>query len=125
MTAVPSRALTLVKTATPATYDAVGDVISYSYTLSNSGNVTLAGPVTVTDDKVTVSCPAGSLAPRCVDDLHGQLHDQRRVTSMAVSVTNIASAAAGTTVSPSDARTVTAVQTPKLNFGKDGDAGDV
>ena len=75
MTAVPSRALTLVKTATPATYDAVGDVISYSYTLSNSGNVTLAGPVTVTDDKVTVSCPAGGLAPRCVDDLHGQLHD--------------------------------------------------
>ena len=31
VTAVQSRALTLVKTATPATYDAVGDVISYSY----------------------------------------------------------------------------------------------
>ena len=63
MTAVQSRALTLVKTATPATYDAVGDVISYSYVVKNTGNVTLAGPVTVTDDKATVTCPAGGLAP--------------------------------------------------------------
>src|SRR5690606_9040898 len=30
-------ALTIVKTATPATYDAVGDVISYSYLVTNSG----------------------------------------------------------------------------------------
>ena len=52
-----------MKTATPATYDAVGDVISYSYVVKNTGNVTLAGPVTVTDDKATVTCPAGSLAP--------------------------------------------------------------
>ena len=36
MTAVQSPALTLVKTATPATYDAVGDVISYSYVVTNT-----------------------------------------------------------------------------------------
>src|SRR4051812_48615467 len=47
--------------ATPGTYSAVGQSISYSYLVTNTGNVSLAGPVTVTDDKATVSCPAGGL----------------------------------------------------------------
>ena len=38
-------------------------MISYSYEVTNTGNVTLAGPVTVTDDKATVTCPSGDLAP--------------------------------------------------------------
>ena len=43
----------------------MGDVIGYSFELTNSGKVTLAGPFTVTDDKTTnESCPAtASLAP--------------------------------------------------------------
>jgi hypothetical protein len=40
------------------TYSIVGDVITYSYVLSNTGNVTLTGPFTVSDDKNSVSCPA-------------------------------------------------------------------
>ena len=63
LTLIPIKSLAIVKTATPATYSAVGDVISYSYLVTNSGNVTLAGPVTVADDKATVTCPAGGLAP--------------------------------------------------------------
>lgn len=63
VTAVQSPALSLTKVATPETYDSVGDVINYSYLVKNTGNVTLAGPVTVTDDKTVVTCPAGGLAP--------------------------------------------------------------
>ena len=33
-------------------------MISYSYLVTNSGNVSLAGPVTVADNKATVTCPA-------------------------------------------------------------------
>lgn len=55
-------ALTLVKT--PTTFAEIDDVINYSFLLTNSGNVTLSGPFTVADDKVTVTCPATtSLAP--------------------------------------------------------------
>jgi len=56
--------LTLVKTADPTTFNWVGEVISYSYELTNTGDVTLVGPFTVTDDKATVVCPdTASLAP--------------------------------------------------------------
>ena len=66
-------ALSLVKTANPLTYSLVGDVINYSYLVKNTGNVDLAGPVTVNDDKTTVTCPAGGLAIGSNDDLLGQL----------------------------------------------------
>jgi hypothetical protein len=65
VTAVQTSVLTLLKSGRPTTYDEVGDVINYSYVLTNTGNVTLDGPFTVTDDRATVTCPAtpASLAP--------------------------------------------------------------
>lgn len=55
-------ALTAVISATPnqptspATQLFAGDNIAYTYTLTNSGNVTLNSPFTVTDNKLTVTC---------------------------------------------------------------------
>ncbi len=53
---------TLVKTPTPAAYTRVGQVITYSYLLTNTGSVTI-NSITVSDNKVaTVNCPATTLA---------------------------------------------------------------
>ena len=69
-------ALTLVKSATPSTYDAVGQVITYSYTVTNTGNVTLPGPFSVTDDKLRDRRVSGDRVarPGRVDHLHGEPH---------------------------------------------------
>ncbi len=57
--------LSLSKTANPATYTAVGQVIVYTYVVKNTGNVTLTGPFTVNDDKLgLLGCGGpGDLAP--------------------------------------------------------------
>ena len=52
-----SRHLRITKTPNPTTYTKVGDTIAYTYVLTNTGNVTLTGPFSVTDDKTTVTCP--------------------------------------------------------------------
>ncbi|MDP1623711.1 MAG: Ig-like domain-containing protein, partial [Bacteroidales bacterium] len=46
-------------------YLAVDDVITYDYTITNTGDVTLPGPFTVVDDKIgtLTNCAAGPLAP--------------------------------------------------------------
>jgi uncharacterized repeat protein (TIGR01451 family) len=55
--------LHLTKTGTPTSFYGPGEEISYSYTIKNTGNVPLAGPVTVSDDLVDVECPNGDLNP--------------------------------------------------------------
>jgi LPXTG-site transpeptidase (sortase) family protein len=120
LTQTPS--LSIVKTALPATYSTVGQVINYSFQVTNSGNVSLSGPFTVSDDQATdESCPAtASLAPgasiTCTASYtitQGDLN--------AGSVTNIAAATNGTVTSPPDSETVTAVQVVDPAVTKSGD----
>ena len=121
-------ALTLDKSSPTATYDAVGDTLTYSYLLTNTGNVTLAGPFTVTDDRATVTCPADtSLAPghsvTC-----SATYSASQADLDAGFVTNTATAHAAFTryleSSPSavdsnaDSATIPATQLPKISIDK-------
>jgi LPXTG-site transpeptidase (sortase) family protein len=52
-------ALTLLKSANPGYFTAVGNIISYGFQITNSGFVPLLGPLTVSDDRaIDESCPA-------------------------------------------------------------------
>jgi uncharacterized repeat protein (TIGR01451 family) len=58
-------AISLTKSASISKYTAAGTPVTYSYKVTNTGNVTLA-PVTVTDPMVglsAINCPHTSLAP--------------------------------------------------------------
>jgi LPXTG-site transpeptidase (sortase) family protein len=125
-TATQSPALTLTKSITSGNpYSTVGGTISYSYAVLNSGNISLAGPVTVSDSLVTVICPNVNT----VGNLDGFLDPGESLTCTAShtvtqadlnagSVTNLASASAGGITSNSDSETATATQSPELTLTK-------
>ncbi|MEZ4663485.1 MAG: VWA domain-containing protein [Caldilineaceae bacterium] len=123
--------LTLSKRATPSTYDAVNQSITYSYIVTNTGNVALAGPVTVSDDKIVnpnaVTCPAVNT----VGNNDGNLDANESITCTASyaitqadldsgSVTNTATAAADNVTSNQATATVTAIKKPHLKLVKTG-----
>src|SRR5205085_5753206 len=119
-TAQQNPALSLSKAASPTSYSAVGQVISYTYVLKNTGNVTLAGPFTVSDDKATVSCPAltpNSLAPQATTTCTAS-YTVTQPDLNGGSVTNHATATNGTTTSNQAQATVKAVQTKSLSLTK-------
>ena len=58
VTAVQASALRLVKVADRDEFWKPGQSIGYEYRVTNTGNIRLHGPVTVSDDRVEVTCPA-------------------------------------------------------------------
>ena len=52
---VISPALTITKSAVPITYNAAGQPITYTYTVTNSGNVNITAPINVIDNKIATS----------------------------------------------------------------------
>jgi large repetitive protein len=64
VTAVTRPGLTLAKIADVTTFTNVGDVINYTYTITNTGNVTLTAPFSLSDSNPGAVCPTvTSLAP--------------------------------------------------------------
>ena len=129
-TATRAPALTIdkrIQTGSASSYAAVGDIVTFEYVVTNTGNVTLDAPVTVLDDKIagTLSCSASALAPLAsVTCAQNWIATQADLNAGAVTNQGVANAAfAGTPVaSAADSVTITAVQNPSLAFEKTLDA---
>jgi uncharacterized repeat protein (TIGR01451 family) len=103
VTIAADPALTVDKSADPTTASAAGDVIEYSFLVTNTGNVTL-DPVSVSEGSFSgtgelsaVSCPPGALAPG--DDL--TCTASYTVTQADVDAGSISNTATGVGVPPS------------------------
>lgn len=123
--AVPAPALSIDKQATTLNYDAVGDAINYTYTVTNTGNVTLNSLV-VTDNKIAqVVCNPTVLAPKAVATCTAT-YSATQADIDAGLVVNVATASAntqqGTTVNaPQAEETVPAEQRKSLSLDKTSD----
>ena len=116
--------LTLDKTTPSTGYSALGDSVSYNYNLNNTGNVTLSGPFTVSDDKAVVTCPAtASLAPDASIDCTAS-YSVTQTDLDAGFVTNTATGHASFDSSPMDSNednaTVLGTQIASLELTKTG-----
>ncbi len=120
----PNPEIGLVKVATESSFDAVGDVLHYTLTATNTGNVTLSG-VTITDDRAaTLTCvptqPA-TLAPRAALECSGSYTvvqddlDEGEVVNNA-SVTG--TPPTGDPVTDADEATVPGLQDPDIELVK-------
>ncbi|MDI1321710.1 MAG: PKD domain-containing protein, partial [Algoriphagus sp.] len=122
---IQTPALTLDKQITSGDpYDAVGDVIAYDYVITNSGNVTLSGPFTVTDNKIAgIAAVNGPLAPGAsVTATASYTVTQADLDNG--SVTNTATASGNEVTSNEDSETANATQTPALTLDKQITSGD-
>ncbi|WP_147409011.1 LPXTG cell wall anchor domain-containing protein [Kitasatospora xanthocidica] len=137
-TPVPvTPALTIVKSASPTTVSAVGQVVDYSFLVTNTGNVTLTD-VTVNETAfsgsggpLVAACPPGaaSLAPGASVTCTAS-YTVTQADINAGSITNTATAT-GTppsgppVTSPPSNATVTATANPALTIVKSVDATDL
>ncbi|WP_378239456.1 DUF7507 domain-containing protein [Actinomadura harenae] len=128
VTSVPSPALTLEKTAEPTTYSAAGQQITYTYHVTNTGNVTLSN-VGITDVLPGVSgatCDLTTLAVGQSTDCFAtytttqQDVDNGSITNSATAHGTAPGATEPTESGPSEA-TVTAIANPGITVAKSSD----
>ncbi len=117
--------VTIAKSAAQSTFTTAGDVLNYSYLVTNGGFAPLEGPVTVSDDKTSVTCPAVNTA----GDLDNFLEPGESITCAATYsvissdvtagfVTNIASATVEGVTSVTDSVTVVSTSSADLAMVK-------
>ena len=115
-----ANSLELTITASPETYSTLGEVITYTYTLGNSGSNNLTSPYSISDDTVSgISCAGATspLTPGASTTCTGTYAITQTDLDYG-SLTNNATATAGATTSPSATTTIIATQNPQLNLKK-------
>ena len=123
VTATQSPSITIAKTALPTTVSAVGQAVSYSFLVTNTGNVTLTS-VGVTDPLVglsAISCPGTVLAPAanmtCTANYTVTQADLN-LGSISNTATGSGTPPAGPPVTDTDTVNVPATTTPQLSIVK-------
>ncbi len=119
-----SGSLSLSKSANPTQYSSVGQVITYTYTLTNNGTTNLTAPYSVSDSKISnVNCSGATspLAPGQSTTCTAT-YTITQADLDAGSVTNTATATArsgsNTVTSNQASFTITAVTQPALSLAK-------
>ncbi|MBK8033552.1 MAG: DUF11 domain-containing protein [Chloroflexi bacterium] len=121
--------LSIVKSVAQTQYTFAGETLSYSYVVTNTGTATLSGPVTVSDDKATVTCPDLTTIGN-TDDFFNAGESLTCTAAYVVtpgdvsagSLTNTASASAGGFTSPTDSITIANTPLPNLIISKTNNA---
>jgi uncharacterized repeat protein (TIGR01451 family) len=104
-----------------------GDTITYSFTVTNTGNVTL-NPVTVNDPKLggAITCPPGALAPGAHVDCAGKTYPLTQADVNAGKVDNTATASgappSGSNVTDTDSTSTPVAQDASINLVKTASA---
>jgi uncharacterized repeat protein (TIGR01451 family) len=115
----------VVKTSDATGTNRVGDVITYTYTVTNTGDVTLANVTVIDTPDGPVTLSATTLAPSA-STTGTATHTVKQADLDAGSRTNIADASGtgpnGTVVNDQDTLTVTFAQNPSIDVLKTSDA---
>jgi len=117
--------LTVVAQNSGETFNTVGQTINYNYSVTNTGQILLPGPLVITDDRMAVTCPALT----SVGNLDGSLDPNETITCPhsynitqadlnAGSVTNTATASIGGIMSNPVTVTVLMTQNKALTLTK-------
>ncbi|HML41039.1 MAG TPA: sortase [Bellilinea sp.] len=112
--------ISMVKTSLSASYDTLGEIIQYRYTITNTGTTTLSGPFSVADDQTSVTCPSvpvGGLPPLSTLVCTATYSIQQSDLDSG-SLTNVAQASGNGLTSDEETLTIYATQTPQLTLEK-------
>jgi hypothetical protein len=123
VTAIHAPGIELEKSAFPTEYAVPGEVITYTYTVVNTGNVALHG-IALTDDKFgAVTCPETALAPGASTTCQAT-HTTTQADVNAGHITNTATVTGhpptGPPVTDAASDTVTAIHAPGIELEKSG-----